>query len=82
MPKLRVKGSMTPSELLRYVGWGILAGLSLAAAAVLAEWGKWYFTWVVGTSMIILLAACAGVLYEHQAREEDEDEENEEDSER
>ncbi|GEM_PF-1601771 len=61
---------MTTSELLRYAGWFALALLALAGAAILSYWAPWYFAWVVGTVMIILITAFAGALYERQAREQ------------
>ncbi|MGH8225452.1 MAG: hypothetical protein ACRER1_04790 [Gammaproteobacteria bacterium] len=67
---------MTAAELLRYAGWSVLAILALAGAAILSYWAPWYFAWVVGTAMIILIAAFAGYLYDRQAREHGEHEEN------
>ncbi|MGH8427598.1 MAG: hypothetical protein ACRES7_06420 [Gammaproteobacteria bacterium] len=67
---------MKLSELLRYAGWLGLAFLGLAGAAVLSEWAPWYFAWVVGTAMIILIAAFAGYLYDRQARDHGEHGEN------
>ena len=67
---------MTLTELLRYVGWFLLAILALAGAAILSYWAPWYFAWVVGTAMIVLIAASAGYLYERQAEEHGEQGEN------
>lgn len=67
---------MSLSELLRYAGWCILAILALAGAAILSYWAPWYFAWVVGTAMIILIAAFSGYLYDRQARDHGEYEEN------
>jgi len=60
---------MTFSELLRYGGWLLVALLALAGAGILGYWAPWYFAWVVGTAMIILIAAASGYLYDRQARE-------------
>ncbi len=67
---------MTGSEILRYIGWFLLAVLALAGAAILSYWAPWYFAWVVGTAMIILIAAFAGYLYDRQAGEHGEQGEN------
>lgn len=64
---------MTAAELLRYGGWLLLTFLALAGAGVLGYWAPWYFAWVVGTAMIILIAAAAGYLYDRQEQEEDEE---------
>ena len=67
---------MTSSELLRYIGWFLLAFLALAGAAILSYWASWYFAWVVGTAMIVLISASAGYLYDRQAEEHGEQGEN------
>lgn len=67
---------MTVSELLHYIGWFMLTMLALAGAAVLSYWAPWYFAWVIGTAMIILIAAFAGYLYDRQARDYGEHGEN------
>lgn len=67
---------MNGSELLRYIGWLVVGTLALAGAAILSYWAPWYFAWVVGTAMIILITAFAGVLYDRQAREHGEDTDN------
>ena len=67
---------MKAQELLRYFGWLILAVLALAGAAILGYWAPWYFAWVVGTAMIILIAAVSGALYDRQAREHGEESDN------
>ena len=67
---------MTATELLRYVGWFLLAFLALAGAAILSYWAPWYFAWVVGTAMIVLIAVLAGYLYDRQAVEHGEHGEN------
>ncbi|MDN5874247.1 MAG: hypothetical protein L0H29_07705 [Sinobacteraceae bacterium] len=67
---------MKMSELIRYVGWFILALLALTGAAILSYWAPWYFAWVVGTAMIILITAFAGVLYDRQAAEHGEEQDN------
>jgi predicted outer membrane lipoprotein len=67
---------MNKSELLGFIGWLVLGILALAGAAILSYWAPWYFAWVVGTAMIILIAAFAGVLYDRQALEHGENDEN------
>ena len=67
---------MTATELLRYIGWFVLAILALAGAAILSYWAPWYFAWVVGTAMIVLIAAFSGYLYDRQAAEHGESGEN------
>ena len=57
---------MTFSELLRYGGWLLVALLALAGAGILGYWAPWYFAWVVGTVMIVLISAAGGALLDTQ----------------
>lgn len=49
----------------------ILAVLIIVLAVVLGDYGPWYFSWLLGTGFMILVAAMGGVLYEGQAEAED-----------
>lgn len=44
---------------------GILA-LALFVAVVMGDDGSWYFAWLVGTTMIVLIAASGAVLMDAQ----------------
>lgn len=67
---------MNFTEFSRYIGWFMLAVLALAGAGILGYWAPWYFAWVVGTVMIVLISASAGYLYDRQARQHGEESEN------
>jgi predicted outer membrane lipoprotein len=46
-----------------------LAGVVVAAlllAVIAGDYGPWYFAWLVGTTMIVLIAASGAVLFETQ----------------
>ncbi|GAA5265332.1 hypothetical protein ACOSOMT5_P1757 [Acidiphilium sp. MT5] len=46
-----------------------LAGVVIAAlllAVIAGDYGPWYFAWLVGTTMIVLIAASGAVLFETQ----------------
>ncbi len=44
----------------------ILAVIAILIAVILGDYGPWYFSWLVGTGFMILVAAMGGVLYEDQ----------------
>lgn len=46
----------------QWLFWFVLAMVVLFLAIVLGELGAWYFAWVIGTVMIILLAAAGTVM--------------------
>ncbi|MGC8530577.1 MAG: hypothetical protein ACP5M1_00935 [Acidiphilium sp.] len=54
------------TNLFKLVG---LAGVVIAAlllAVIAGDYGPWYFAWLVGTTMIVLIAASGAVLFETQ----------------
>jgi hypothetical protein len=49
----------------------LLAGavLAIVIGVIVGDYGAWYFSWVVGTIMIVLVAAAGGVLLDTQENE-------------
>jgi hypothetical protein len=41
-------------------------GLGVFLAVVAGDYGPWYFAWLVGTTMIVLIAAAGAVLFDTQ----------------
>ncbi|HUB92038.1 MAG TPA: hypothetical protein VMA74_20110 [Dyella sp.] len=50
----------------------VIAVLVIVMAVILGDTGAWYFAWLVGTVMIVLIAATGGAMLdaqdEHRAR--------------
>lgn len=44
----------------------IISGGVIFLAAVLGAHGAWYFAWLVGTAMIVLISAAGGALLDTQ----------------
>lgn len=44
----------------------LIAGLAIVLAIILGDRGAWYFAWLVGTVMIVLIAAVGGALLDAQ----------------
>lgn len=44
----------------------VIGGLSILLAIILGDRGAWYFAWVLGTIVIVLIAAAAGVMLDTQ----------------
>jgi hypothetical protein len=57
---------------LKFIGLGAVLALALLLAVVAGDYGPWYFAWLVGTTMIILIAAAGGVLLETQVGDQGE----------
>jgi predicted outer membrane lipoprotein len=43
-----------------------IAILVIVMAVILGDAGAWYFAWLVGTAMIVLVAAAGGVMLDAQ----------------
>jgi predicted outer membrane lipoprotein len=44
----------------------VIAVLVIIMAVILGDAGAWYFAWLVGTAMIVLVAAAGGVMLDAQ----------------
>ena len=44
----------------------IVAAVVIILAAILGDVGAWYFAWLVGTTMIVLVSAAGGALLDAQ----------------
>jgi hypothetical protein len=45
------------------------AVVAIVIGVIVGDYGAWYFSWVVGTIMIVLFAAAGGVLLDTQEKE-------------
>jgi uncharacterized membrane protein YczE len=54
---------------LQFIFWFVVALIGLFLAIVLAERGAWYFAWVLGTVMIVLIAVAGTVMLDAQHEE-------------
>lgn len=54
---------------LHFVMLLIAAMVAIVIGVVIGNYGAWYFSWVIGTIMIVLFAAAGGVLLDTQERE-------------
>jgi peptidoglycan/LPS O-acetylase OafA/YrhL len=59
--------------LIRFLALAGVLALALLLAVVAGDYGPWYFAWLVGTTMIILIAAAGAVLLEAQASASERD---------
>lgn len=51
---------------IKFVALAIILVVALLLAVVAGDEGPWYFAWMVGTVMIVLIAASGAVLFEAQ----------------
>jgi hypothetical protein len=47
-------------------GLALVLALAIALAVVAGDYGPWYFAWLVGTVMIVLIAAAGAILFDTQ----------------
>ena len=61
--------------LLKFVVYFVIASVILLLCIILGDRAPWYFAWVLGTGMIILIAVSGAVLLEGQEEEQRQREE-------
>lgn len=53
-------------KLFKFVGLGAALALAILIAVVTGDFGAWYFAWLVGTTMIVLIASASAVMFDAQ----------------
>ncbi|MCK9188392.1 hypothetical protein [Acidithiobacillus sp.] len=57
-------------NLLTFIGLAAVMVLSLFLAVITGDYGPWYFAWLVGTTMIVLISAAGAIMFERQDEEQ------------
>ena len=55
--------------LLQFLLFLAAAVIAIVLGVVVGDYGAWYFSWLIGTIMIVLFAAAGGVLFDAQENE-------------
>ncbi|MUG80441.1 hypothetical protein [Commensalibacter melissae] len=55
------------SIFLRFIGLGLVLIVALLIAVFVGDQGPWYFAWLIGTVMIILISVAGAVLFDAQS---------------
>ncbi|MBB5372684.1 MAG: hypothetical protein P4L52_07910 [Acidocella sp.] len=53
-------------KLFKFIGLAAALALALFLAVIAGDYGPWYFAWLVGTTMIVLIAAAGAVMFDAQ----------------
>jgi len=56
-------------NLFKFVGLAVVVAFSVFLAVVAGDYGPWYFAWLVGTVMIVLISGAGAVLFDTQEAE-------------
>jgi hypothetical protein len=56
--------------LVRFIIYSIIALVTLFLVIILGDYGPWYFAWIIGTVMIVLISAAGGALLDTQTENE------------
>ncbi|OIQ75094.1 hypothetical protein GALL_432420 [mine drainage metagenome] len=51
---------------LYFVLFLIIAMVSIVVGVIIGNYASWYFAWIVGTAMIVLVSAASGALFDAQ----------------
>lgn len=52
--------------------FSFLAILAIVLGVLLGDYGSWYFAWLVGTGLMVLVAAAGAAYFDSQDQEEQE----------
>lgn len=55
--------------LLYFLLFLLIAIVAIVIGVIIGDYASWYFAWIVGTAMIVLVSAASGALFD--AQEED-----------
>ncbi len=53
-------------KLFKFIGLAAALALAIFLAVVTGDFGAWYFAWLVGTTMIVLIASASAVMFDTQ----------------
>ncbi|HUX19539.1 MAG TPA: hypothetical protein VMV63_10185 [Acidithiobacillus sp.] len=57
-------------NLLTFIGLAAIMVLSLFLAVITGDYGPWYFAWLVGTTMVVLISAAGAIMFDRQDEEQ------------
>lgn len=55
---------------MRILVYSLIALLLIFLTIILGEFGPWYFAWIIGTVMIVLISAAGGAMLDTQIEHE------------
>ena len=58
--------------LLTLITGTVILAFALFLAVITGDYGPWYFAWLVGTTMIVLISAAGAAMFDHQDEELDQ----------
>jgi predicted outer membrane lipoprotein len=55
---------------MRILVYSLIALLLIFLTVILGEFGPWYFAWIIGTVMLVLISAAGGAMLDTQIEHE------------
>lgn len=55
---------------MRFVIYSLIALVLIFLTIILGDYGPWYFAWIIGTIMIVLISAAGGAMLDTQIENE------------
>lgn len=53
-------------SLFKFIGLALAVALALFVAVIAGDYGPWYFAWIVGTMMVVLISGASAILFDAQ----------------
>ena len=58
-------------SLFKFIGLALAVALALFVAVIAGDYGPWYFAWIVGTMMVVLIAGAGAILFDAQQKSDE-----------
>ncbi|MDE1905730.1 MAG: hypothetical protein KGH75_04695 [Rhodospirillales bacterium] len=58
-------------QIIKFAALALALALAVGLAVVAGDYGPWYFAWLVGTTMIVLISTAGAVLFDTQETRND-----------
>lgn len=55
--------------LLLFLMFMAISVVAIVLGVIVGDYGAWYFSWLIGTAMIVLVAVVGGVLFDTQEKD-------------
>lgn len=55
--------------LAHFLLFSAIAVVTIVLGVIVGDYGAWYFSWLIGTAMIVLFAVAGGVLFDTQQKQ-------------
>jgi predicted outer membrane lipoprotein len=57
----------------QFVVYMLIAVIAIVLGVIIGDYGSWYFSWLVGTGMMVLVSAAGGAFMDMQLQQQEDE---------